>query len=204
MPRKVSLKSFPNELEKALLMKQSSSFIYRYLIPLTVLFTTIIVIFVSFQHHPIKSLTNDFKEPYIFNTAQIQYTGEKPVPIDLPAVIETNQPYSIFLDMTPVIIGPTGTLFVHVIYTDLEIWVNGKQVYDYKVPKDEPVRSGGYAIHLVELPGKIQNPYIELRFTPLLRPFYKQYNIVPMEYGMRTNILNHHLIRKIFGPTYLS
>jgi len=177
-------------------MNKFSKVLYRYLIGITLVFAAIIIVLVGLNQPINYSTLGDVRPPFIIDTATVRYEDGHEEFLSLPATVTTNRPYTILANLNYVTDFRSKVLFVHVIYSDLECWIDRELVYSYKIPPESLVKSGGYSFHLIEIPQNIQNKTVELKFTPLLKPSYTKYSVMKMDFGSRININLYHFLNK--------
>lgn len=145
---------------------------------------------------PDHSLINDLKRPAVVEKATIVANGiEQEQP--LPSVVNTNQPFTEILDLSEIDDLSGKSLALFIAYTDFHAVADGKVFYRYEVDKNSPIRSGGYSIHMVDLPDELAEKKVELHYTPLLSSV-EYYKLTPVEVGRHINVFMTKLIRELW------
>lgn len=114
---------------------------------------------------------------------------------DLPATVQTTDPFSLFIQVPAQQHKVNQSLFIWTAYTDLAVILDGQVIYFYQPFAGLGIKSGGYAVRVVDLPPDETgaSTEVELRFTPRLKSI-GSHKLQPVFYGRRIAVLEHQLL----------
>lgn len=139
------------------------------------------------------SLSSDFQPaieirediPVIFYDGQKEY-------ITLPERVRTKEPFRVELDLAGYGEVQGKSLCVHVEYVNFSCLADGKEIYQFEGKNTPFMKSGGYSLHMIDLPSDLNNKVITLFYEPSISTV-DSYKIATISYGNRTNIILSHL-----------
>lgn len=170
--------------------------VVKYLAVISLLAVVITVLFSLHNRVLDRSFEEDFTEVSdIEKNALVSYADGHQQWVDLPASVVTNQPFSVVIDLSDYGQLTDKSLSLYLAYLNMSCLVDGKEIYRYQVTEDSFIKSGGYSLHIIDLPEDIKNKQIIFRYDPLFE-HTSTYKLPVITLGKRLNIVLTNIFQK--------
>ncbi len=161
---------------------------------------SLVIVIIGYKGSPKNEcLSQDIGDiDYVSKNVKIVYEDGTEVYKDLPAKLETNRDYSIFIDLSTIKNLEGKSLALQVAFSNVECYADGKLFYKIEAVNNKWLKSGGKSNHLISLPPDLTNKVIEIKHHANIQS-RKHSSFYPVYVGKKVNILLHFLLKKDFG-----
>lgn len=168
---------------------------------LIILLTFIAVIPILFSIPQNNSNSEDFQNVNLVSQGiELKYDdGNKKDTVSLPYFIKTDKPFEITLKLNYFGNLHEKSIGIYTSHTEFYCIIDGKVFYENILPKNTvPYSGGGLTYYVINLPHKVKNPKLTIKFVPKLK-YISEYRIDPIHIGKRTNFFTSLLYNDWMG-----
>ncbi len=130
----------------------------------------------------------------LVNKAQIRYPDGSLDSAELPIVVNGSEDITVSYNLSNISDFKNKSAALFVFYNDITCYVDGAEVYRYHADQNHTLKSGGYSVHIFDLPEKIEDKKLIIQFHCNLK-LSQMIKLKTIDIGDRHSIYMYHLLR---------
>ncbi len=125
--------------------------------------------------------------------AQLVDSDDEITRVELPFVLNSEEDLTVRYDLSNIDDLNNKSVSLFVFYNDITCYIDGTEVYRYYSDKSHTFKSGGYAVHFFDLPEKIVDKTLTIRYQRSLK-LSKMIKLQKLFIGNRHSIFMYHFL----------
>lgn len=132
------------------------------------LIASMLMIRFAYRSSDSPEITSPSPHVNIIDEVTVAFEGGQARRLRLPASIKPDRPFTITFNLPQGRFKADDVLSLQSSYSEFDIYLDGRLIYEYKVSDNSLVKSGGFLIHLIPLQSQTISRMVEVRAVPLL------------------------------------
>ncbi len=176
-------------------MNSKFEFTIKYLITAAVVVVILLIGLIAYFDMLAFENNNEFnKEIDFIDRAQIQYADGSSSRAALPIALNRDEDITVTYNLSEISNLKNKSVALFVFYKDITCYVDDVEIYRYSSDKNHTIISGGYSVHVFDLPETIHDKKLVVRYQNNLL-LSKIFKLKKIDVGDRHAIFMYHLIK---------